>query len=80
MTMDLITDRRAGRITTDKCAELCKLLGQIKLEGVELFVLPVKEHRFSFVLRGKELPAELNDTDPQRTGVAPYTGYSYRKQ
>jgi len=69
----LITDRRAGRITTDKCAELCKLLGPIKLEGVELFVLPVKEHRFSFVLRGKELRAELNDTDPQRAGVAPYT-------
>jgi len=69
----LIVDRRAGRITTDKCAELCKLLGQIKLEGVELFVLPVKEHRFSFVLRGKELRAELNDTDPQRAEVAPYT-------
>jgi 2,3-bisphosphoglycerate-independent phosphoglycerate mutase len=68
----LIVDRRAGRITTDKCAELCKLLGQIKLEGVELFVLPVKEHRFSFVLRGKDLRAELNDTDPQRAGVAPY--------
>jgi len=68
----LIVDRRAGRITTDKCAELCKLLGQIKLEGVELFVLPVKEHRFSFVLRGKELSAELNDTDPQRAGMAPY--------
>ena len=46
----LITDRRAGRITTDKSAELCKLLSQIKLEGVELFVLPVKDHRFSFVL------------------------------
>jgi 2,3-bisphosphoglycerate-independent phosphoglycerate mutase len=68
----LITDRRAGRINTDKCTELCQLLGQIKLEGVELFVLPVKEHRFSFVLRGKELHAELNDTDPQKTGVAPY--------
>jgi 2,3-bisphosphoglycerate-independent phosphoglycerate mutase len=68
----LITDRRAGRINTDKCAELCTLLGQIKLEGVELFVLPVKEHRFSFVLRGNELRAELNDTDPQKTGIAPY--------
>ena len=68
----LITDRRAGRITTDKSAELCKLLSQIKLEGVELFVLPVKEHRFSFVLRGGGLAAELNDTDPQKTGVAPY--------
>lgn len=68
-----ITDRRAGRITTDTCAELCNLLSQIKLEGVDLFVQPVREHRFLFVLRGAGLAAELNDTDPQRTGVVPYT-------
>jgi 2,3-bisphosphoglycerate-independent phosphoglycerate mutase len=68
----LITDRRAGRITTDKCTELCTLLRQIKLKDVELFVSPVKEHRFSFVLRGNELRAELSDTDPQKTGIAPY--------
>src|SRR4030043_495203 len=55
----LIIDRRAGRITTDKCTELCTLLSQIKLKDVELFVSPVKEHRFSFVLRGNELRAEL---------------------
>jgi 2,3-bisphosphoglycerate-independent phosphoglycerate mutase len=67
----LITDRRAGRITTDKCAKLCTLLGQIKLEGVELFVLPVKEHRFLLALRGDALAAEVSDTDPQQTGVAP---------
>ncbi|MGB8706526.1 MAG: 2,3-bisphosphoglycerate-independent phosphoglycerate mutase [Dehalococcoidia bacterium] len=67
----LITDRRAGRITTDKCAELCKLLGQIKLEGVELFVWPVKEHRFLLVLRGDGLSAEVSDTDPQRLGIVP---------
>jgi 2,3-bisphosphoglycerate-independent phosphoglycerate mutase len=68
----LITDRRAGRITTDKCTELCTLLSQIKLKDVKLFISPVKEHRFSLVLRGKELSAELSDTDPQKTGVAPY--------
>ncbi len=67
----LITDRRAGRITTDKCAELCKLLSQIKLEGVELFALPVKEHRFLLAIRGEDLAAEVSDTDPQRIGVAP---------
>jgi len=66
-----ITDRRAGRITTDKCAELCKLLGRVELEGVELFVWPVKEHRFLLVLRGGGLSAEVSDTDPQRLGVAP---------
>src|SRR4030042_4865411 len=68
----LITDRRAGRITTDKCAELCALLAHIKLQGFESFVLPVKEHRFSLVLRGKELRAEISDTDPQKIGVSPY--------
>jgi len=68
----LITDRRAGRITTDKCTELCTLLSRIKLQGVESFVLPVKEHRFSFVLRGEGLAAEISDTDPQKTGVVPY--------
>jgi 2,3-bisphosphoglycerate-independent phosphoglycerate mutase len=68
----LITDRRAGRITTDKCVELCTLLSQIKLQGIESFVLPVKEHRFSFVLRGEGLAAEISDTDPQKTGVVPY--------
>jgi len=67
----LITDRRASRIATEKCAELCKLLGQIKLEGVELFVWPVKEHRFMMALRGDGLSAEVNDTDPQRLGVVP---------
>lgn len=67
----LITDRRAGRITTDKCTELCRLLRQIKLEDAELFVLPVREHRFLLALRGEGLAAELSDTDPQKTGVAP---------
>ena len=67
----LITDRRAGRITTEQCTDLCVLLSQIKLEGVELFALPVREHRFLFALRGDGLSAEFDDTDPQKTGVAP---------
>ena len=67
----LIADRRAGRITTDKCAELCKLLGRIKVDGVEFFIRPVKEHRLMIVLRGKGLSAEVGDTDPQRLGVVP---------
>lgn len=68
---DIITDRRAGRISTEKCRQLSELLGLIKLEDVQLFVLPVKEHRFLLVLRGNELSAKVSDTDPQRTGVAP---------
>ncbi|MBM3149585.1 MAG: 2,3-bisphosphoglycerate-independent phosphoglycerate mutase, partial [Chloroflexi bacterium] len=67
----LITDRRAGRISTEKCAELCDLLRQTKLDGIELFIKPVREHRFLLVLRGNELSAEVTDTDPQKTGVIP---------
>jgi len=67
----IITDRRAGRISTETCRQLSELLGLIKLENIQLFVLPVKEHRFLLVLRGNELSSEVSDTDPQRTGVAP---------
>jgi 2,3-bisphosphoglycerate-independent phosphoglycerate mutase len=40
-------------------------------EGVQVFFAPEKEHRLVLVLRGKGLRAELADTDPQETGVAP---------
>ena len=33
-----ISDRRAGRIPTEKCAELCELLKAVKIKGVEVFV------------------------------------------
>jgi 2,3-bisphosphoglycerate-independent phosphoglycerate mutase len=65
----LITDRRAGRISTDKCKELCTALSSIKIDGVEISVVPVKEHRFLFVLRDTSLSPDIEDTDPQRTGV-----------
>jgi 2,3-bisphosphoglycerate-independent phosphoglycerate mutase len=66
-----ITDRRAGRISSEKCVELCARLDAIALPGAELFVRPVKEHRAVAVLRGDGLAGGLNDTDPQRTGVPP---------
>jgi 2,3-bisphosphoglycerate-independent phosphoglycerate mutase len=69
----LIRDRRAGRITTEKCAELSTLLSDIKIEGIELFVQPVKDHRFLVVLRGEGLSSVVRDTDPQRIGVKPNT-------
>ncbi len=66
-----ITDRRAGRIPTERCAELCAELGEIELPGVELFVEPVREHRFLLVLRGEGLTEGVTDTDPGHTGVPP---------
>jgi len=67
----LVTDRRAGRISTEKCTELCRLLDEIKIEGIKLFVRPVREHRFAVVFRGEGLAPEVSDSDPQQTGVAP---------
>ncbi|MFA7296180.1 MAG: 2,3-bisphosphoglycerate-independent phosphoglycerate mutase [Dehalococcoidia bacterium] len=68
----LITDRRAGRIATEKTAEICDLLQrEVHLDGVEMFIRPVREHRFALVFRGEGLRPELNETDPQREGVAP---------
>ena len=67
-----ITDRRAGRISTDKCIELTALLNaKIQLPGVKLFVRPVKEHRFVLVLRGEGLAGDLSESDPQQLGIAP---------
>jgi len=65
-----VTDRRAGRLSTEKCAELTALLREkVKLPGVELFVEPVKEHRFVLVLRGDGLASDLTESDPQQLGV-----------
>ncbi len=64
-----ITDRRAGRIPTEQSAPLAMRLRDITLPGAEVFVEPVKEHRFVVVLRGNDLGGNVKDTDPQKTGV-----------
>jgi 2,3-bisphosphoglycerate-independent phosphoglycerate mutase len=66
-----ISDRRAGRISSEESAPLAISLRQIKIPGVEIFVEPVKEHRFVVVFRGAGLSGNVADTDPQQTGVAP---------
>jgi 2,3-bisphosphoglycerate-independent phosphoglycerate mutase len=50
---------------------MCQLLQQVRLPGVEVFVEPVREHRFVLVLRGENMGDTVNDTDPQQTGHAP---------
>src|SRR3990172_2901449 len=64
-----ITDRRAGRLQTDVCVRLVERLRQIRLEGGEVLVEPVKEHRFVLVLRGPGLSGRVSETDPQGLGV-----------
>ncbi len=67
----LVTDRRAGRIPTEKAAELCQQLAQIQLAGIKALISPVEGHRFLLVLRGNNLDPELSDSDPQQLGVPP---------
>jgi 2,3-bisphosphoglycerate-independent phosphoglycerate mutase len=66
-----ISDRRAGRISSEDSAPLAISLRQVSIPGVEVFVEPVKEHRFVVVFRGEGLGGRVADTDPQKTGVPP---------
>jgi 2,3-bisphosphoglycerate-independent phosphoglycerate mutase len=67
-----ISDRRAGRIPSEKGAELVDLLDKnLELDGVETFVRHEKEHRAVAVFRGEGLSDALADSDPQRVGREP---------
>lgn len=66
-----ITDRRAGRIPTEKTVELCKVISQIKsIDGVKIDITPGTGHRFVVVFRSDDhvLGSNINDTDPQVEG------------
>ena len=72
----LLTDRRAGRPTDDVAAPATarveeRLRDAAPVEGVEVFLRHVSEHRVLLVLRGEGLDPGLADTDPQETGVEP---------
>lgn len=67
-----LTDRRAGRPTTEECRRLCTALNH----GLEVAELPAQVHageghRFVLLLEGDDLSPEIADTDPQATGVPP---------
>lgn len=67
-----VADRRAGRISTEAAAPLCDLLDGVEVDGAEVTVRQVKEHRFLLALRFPEpVPVDLPDTDPGRTGTPP---------
>ncbi|TWT77488.1 cofactor-independent phosphoglycerate mutase [Posidoniimonas polymericola] len=67
-----IADRRAGRIPSEESFKVVeKLAAGISIPGTEVFVKPVKEHRFVVVFRGAGLVGNVADTDPQATGVPP---------
>jgi 2,3-bisphosphoglycerate-independent phosphoglycerate mutase len=73
----LISDRRAGRIPTEKSRKLTEKLqdGIREIHEAEIIFAPGMEHRFAVVLRFPEPledgSAAIADTDPQKTGKPP---------
>ncbi|MDH3732087.1 MAG: 2,3-bisphosphoglycerate-independent phosphoglycerate mutase [Gemmatimonadota bacterium] len=67
-----VSDRRAGRISTEEALPLAERLDSIEMAGASCFVRHVREHRFVIVIRPDEpVAADVDDTDPGRTGEPP---------
>lgn len=67
----IILDRRAGRIPSEEAVVIVEKLKAITLPGVKIEVNHVKEYRFAVVIRGEGLDPNIEETDPQKVGVAP---------
>jgi 2,3-bisphosphoglycerate-independent phosphoglycerate mutase len=68
-----VTDRRAGRISDEENRKACNLImNNIKLpDGIQLFLRTESQHRVLVVLRGYGMSENIEETDPQETGVPP---------
>lgn len=68
----IVTDRRAGRIETELCVELCGVLSQKikKIGDAEVIIKAGKGHRFVVIFRGPGLEGPLTDADPNREGAS----------
>jgi len=66
-----VCERRAGRIATELCVELCgRLQAAIPtIEDVKVLVRPGIGHRFVVVFQGPGLGDGLTDSDPQHNGL-----------
>lgn len=66
----IVIDRRAGRIDTSVCEQLCALLSQKvkKIGDTEVIIKAGKGHRFVVLFRGKGMEGPLTDADPHREG------------
>ncbi len=68
----VVIDRRAGRIDNDTNKRICRKLQENirKISDVEVIFEPVREHRALLVLRGDRLCENIQETDPQKTGLS----------
>jgi len=73
-----IVDRRAGRIPTELCAELCGRLNREleSVSGATVRLYPGKEHRFVARFTKGGLSEALRDADPQKEGRPPVPAHA----
>ena len=66
----VVTDRRAGRISTEVCAALVERLKKeaSRVEDVDVLLVAGKGHRFVALFRGPGMGGEASDADPHREG------------
>ncbi|MCI0711908.1 MAG: 2,3-bisphosphoglycerate-independent phosphoglycerate mutase [Chloroflexi bacterium] len=64
----IVTDRRAGRISTEEAEKRLDVLRSIEIPGVTITLKAEKEYRFVLHVRGEGLSGHVADTDPQVTG------------
>jgi 2,3-bisphosphoglycerate-independent phosphoglycerate mutase len=72
-----VTDRRAGRIPTEENRRLTEVLNGALADagfgsdggGPKVSIHSGEGHRFVILVEGKDLSPEIEDTDPQETGV-----------
>src|SRR4051812_26682698 len=78
----IVIDRRAGRIDTAVCEELCELLSKKikKIGTTQVIIKPGKGHRFVVVFRGKGLEGPLTDADPHHEGAPIPTAVAINKK
>ncbi|MCL5408410.1 MAG: 2,3-bisphosphoglycerate-independent phosphoglycerate mutase [Candidatus Omnitrophica bacterium] len=67
----IVTDRRAGRISTEENQRLVSLISEnIKeIKGIEISIWTVKEHRCAVILKGKDLSPLITENDPEKEGL-----------
>lgn len=69
----VITDRRAGRITTGTDQLAAAINEKMQIEGIEVIFKESVAHRGALILRATGLSAEITDTDPHHEGAAVMT-------
>lgn len=71
-----ISDRRAGRISTEEGEKRVALLRDIQIPGIHTTIRVGEGYRFAMVMRGEGLSPDVADTDPQATGVPPLPAFA----